>query len=79
LDVSAHEEDDKPLNRSLLISRHTLHLKPDVAEEFYSRLKNLVREYVQEGALEEADDSPYGLLVALYPSTGTVVQSDNKT
>ncbi len=79
LDVSAHEEADKPLNRSLLISRQTLYLKPDTAEEFYGRLKNLVREYVQKGGADNAGVNPYGLLVALYPSTGAAVQSDDKS
>jgi DNA-binding transcriptional ArsR family regulator len=78
LDVSPHESDDKPLNRSLLISRQTLFLPPDVAEEFYRRLKALVREYGQEGTTEGDDKNPYGLLVALYPSTGTAVHPDEK-
>lgn len=71
LDVSPQEEDDKPLSRSLLISRHTLNLTPDVAEEFYRRLKTLVREYVSESDEQGENKLPYGLLVALYPSTGT--------
>lgn len=69
LDVSA-QNDDKLLNRSLLLARHTLHLNPDTAEEFYRRLKTLVREYAQEEAeIPAAEEQPYGLLVALYPST----------
>jgi DNA-binding transcriptional ArsR family regulator len=78
LDVSPHEGDDKPLNRSLLISRNTLQLKPETAEEFYRRLKALVREYVQESTTEGVGKNPYGLLVALYPSTGMTAQSEDK-
>ncbi len=77
LDVSADQGDDKPLNRSLLISRHTLYLKPADAEEFYRRLKGLVREYT-EADVEGDESNPYGLLVALYPSTGTAADSKHK-
>jgi DNA-binding transcriptional ArsR family regulator len=78
LDVSAHEDADKPLNRSLLISRQTLNLSPDTAEEFYQRLKALVREYAEKGAAEPGDKSPYGLLIALYPSAGSAGTHEKK-
>lgn len=79
LDVSPREEgDDKPLNRSLLISRKTLHLAPETAEEFYRRLKALVREYDESPANGQGEQHPYGLLVALYPSIGTSRNAHNK-
>ncbi|MBZ0285317.1 MAG: helix-turn-helix domain-containing protein [Anaerolineae bacterium] len=70
LDVSADGDDGKAPGHSLLLARHTLHLNPDDAEEFYRRLKGLVREYVRDehDALGH-EGAPYGLLVALYPST----------
>ena len=71
LDVSPSEGDDKPLNRSLLISRKTLNLSPEAAESFYRRLKALVKEYADLAETASPDDHPYGLLVALYPSIGT--------
>lgn len=70
LDVSADGDDGKPPGHSLLLARHTLHLNPDDAEEFYRRLKGLVREYIREDQDALGDEgAPYGLLVALYPST----------
>ena len=71
LDVSPDDDADKPLNRSLLISRNTLHLSPDDAESFYKRLKALVQEYSALPVTESDAGLPYGLLIALYPSTGT--------
>lgn len=71
VDVSPNEGDGRPLNRSLFISRNTLQLAPDVAEEFYRRLKALVREYAEAAPDKTASAQPYGLLVALYPSTGS--------
>lgn len=71
LDVSPNEGDGRPLNRSLLISRNTLQLAPDVAEEFYQRLKALVREYAEAAPNDSPNTQPYGLLVALYPSTSS--------
>jgi len=78
LDVSPDDQDDKPLNRSLLISRNTLHLPPDVAETFYHRLKDLVREYTDQSAAASTDEQSYGLLIALYPSTGAASDSEAK-
>ncbi|MEZ4671788.1 MAG: helix-turn-helix domain-containing protein [Anaerolineae bacterium] len=70
LDVSPNESEGKQLSRSLLISRNTLQLAPDVAEEFYRRLKELVQEYASAESNGSTEKQPYGLLVALYPSTG---------
>ncbi len=78
LDVSPDDDDDKPLNRSLLISRNTFHLPPDVAEDFYHRLKALVREYTDTEDSTVDSEQPYGLLIALYPSTGTASSDDPK-
>ena len=78
LDVSPDDQDDKPLNRSLLISRNTLHLPPDAAETFYHRLKDLVREYTDQSATASTDEQSYGLLIALYPSTGAASDSEAK-
>lgn len=71
LDVSPDDGDDKPLSRSLLISRNTIKLPPEAAEEFYQRLKALVKEYTERPTTDSADEQPYGLLIALYPSMGT--------
>ncbi len=79
LDVSPDEDADKPLNRSLLISRNTLHLPPDTAEEFYQRLKALVKEYAELEPAEQAELQPYGLLIALYPSTGSSSTNNPQT
>lgn len=78
LDVSPNDQDDKPLNRSLLISRNTLHLPPDTAETFYHRLKDLVREYVDLSNAAPTAEQTYGLLIALYPSTGAASDSEVK-
>lgn len=78
LDVSPDDDDDKPLNRSLLISRNTLHLPADAAEDFYQRLKALVKEYTDSSAPDAANEQPYGLLIALYPSTGKVSSDEPK-
>ena len=78
LDVSPDDDADKPLNRSLLISRNTLHLPPEAAEAFYQRLKALVREYSEMTAPESSEEQPYGLLIALYPSTGTASSGELK-
>jgi DNA-binding transcriptional ArsR family regulator len=70
IDVSAEEGDEKAIYRSLLISRNTLYMTPDEAEEFYRRLKELVREYVRDEdqpAPAISDEQSYGLMVALYP------------
>lgn len=80
LDVSPELEDDKPLNRSLLLARSALRLPPEQAEDFYHRLKALVNEYAQLGRAD-ADSSDlqlYGLLVALYPSARTIPTPDAK-
>lgn len=81
LDVSAPHNDDQPLNRSLMISRHTLHLTPDEAEVFYQRLKALVRETLEQSRIGRAnpDARAYGLLVSLYPSTRTGAADPNDT
>ncbi|MBA3870205.1 MAG: helix-turn-helix transcriptional regulator [Anaerolineae bacterium] len=79
LDVSPDDDDDKPLNRSLLISRNTLNLPPEAAEAFYQRLKTLVREYSEMTVPESSEQQPYGLLIALYPSTGTASSDKPKT
>jgi DNA-binding transcriptional ArsR family regulator len=70
IDVSAQEEDEKALYRSLLISRNTLYMTPDEAEEFYKRLKSLVREFVRDEdhlGPTSADEQAFGLMIALYP------------
>jgi DNA-binding transcriptional ArsR family regulator len=70
IDVSADADDEKAIYRSLLISRNTLSMTPDEAEEFYRRLRNLVREYVRDEdapAPNNPDEQSYGLMVALYP------------
>jgi len=70
IDVSAQEGDQKALIRSLLISRNTLYMTPEQAEEFYKRLRALVREYLRdEEHLESTnpDEQSYGLMMALYP------------
>ncbi|MBL8155953.1 MAG: helix-turn-helix domain-containing protein, partial [Anaerolineae bacterium] len=58
LDVSPDEGEGRPLNRSLLISRNTLHLTPDAAEEFYQRLKALVREYTTPAEGDQSNTQP---------------------
>lgn len=78
LDVSPDEGDGRPLNRSLLISRNTLHLTPDAAEEFYRRLKALVREFTTPAEGDQSNTQPYGLLVTLYPSSSST-PPDTKT
>ena len=78
LDVSPDDDDDKPLHRSLLISRNTLHLPPEAAEAFYQRLKALVREYADMEVPDSSETQPYGLLVVLYPSTGTASSEEPK-
>ncbi|MCA0455293.1 MAG: helix-turn-helix domain-containing protein [Chloroflexi bacterium] len=75
LDVSP-DDDDKLLSRSLLISRTTVKLAPEAAESFYQKLKALVREYAD---LSGDDEQPYGVLVALYPSTGTAAEGEPQT
>jgi DNA-binding transcriptional ArsR family regulator len=70
IDVSADETDVKSLHRSLLISRNTLYMTPEDAEQFYSRLRELVREYVRDddhAAQDALGEKSYGLMVALYP------------
>jgi DNA-binding transcriptional ArsR family regulator len=67
LDVSAQEGDDQPIHRSMYLSRHTLNLAPEAAEEFHTRLRALVREYTR--ASTNPNEPGYGLLVAMYPST----------
>ncbi len=81
LDVSAPQNDDQPLNRSLMISRHTLHLTPEEAEVFYQRLKMLVRETLEQSRIGRANPEAhaYGLLVSLYPSTRTGAADPNDT
>lgn len=69
LDVSPNEGDGRPLSRSLLLSRHRLRLKPEDADTFSRRLKALIDEYTDQ---TEAGEQPYGLLIALYPSTSAV-------
>ncbi len=71
IDVTEPEDEGKPLYSSLLISRNTLSLTPDQAEEFYRRLRELVREYLRDTdhlSPEEPDEQFYGLMIALYPS-----------
>ncbi len=70
IDVSAQEEDEKALYRSLLISRNTLYMTPDEAKEFYKRLRSLVREYLRDEdhlGSSSTDEQSYGLMIALYP------------
>lgn len=69
IDVSAQEEDEKARYRSLLISRNTLYMNPDQAEDFYKRLRSLAREYLrdEEHVAANADEQAYGLMIALYP------------
>ncbi len=70
LDVTASEEPGEA-HRSLLLSRNTLYLTPEQADEFYGRLRALVREYLRDESHlspQSPDENPYGLLLALYPS-----------
>jgi len=70
IDVSAQEGDEKALYRSLLISRNTLYMTAEQAEEFYKRLRALVREFMRDedqATLVNPDEHSYGLLMALYP------------
>ena len=70
IDVSAQEEDEKALYRSLVISRSTLYMTPEQAEEFYKRLRSLVREYLRDEdhlLPSSTDEQAYGLMLALYP------------
>lgn len=70
IDVSAQDDGEKALHRSLMISRNTLYMNPAQAEEFYKRLRSLVREYLRdEDHLETSsvDEQAYGLMIALYP------------
>jgi hypothetical protein len=70
IDVSAEEGDEKAIYRSLLISRNTLYMTPEDAEEFYRRLRGLVREYVRDedqSVPTNLDEQSYGLMIALYP------------
>lgn len=71
IDVQTPENLDAPLNRTLLIARNTLHLLPEQAEEFYQRLRALIREFVSgdEKLSGQPDEKTYGLLLTLYPST----------
>ncbi len=71
VDVQTPEMPDMPLNRTLMIARNTLHLRPEQAEAFYQRLGALIREFVSsdEKLSGKADEKTYGLLVTLYPST----------
>jgi DNA-binding transcriptional ArsR family regulator len=70
IDLLAQEGAGKPLHRSLLIARNTLHLSPEKSEEFYRRLNALIREYTRHaGQAEDPAEQVYGLLIALYPST----------
>jgi DNA-binding transcriptional ArsR family regulator len=69
LDVSPNEDDGRLLRRSLLLSRHMLRLRPEDAEVFYQRLKNLIDEYTDRS---ESGEQLYGLLVALYPSVSAI-------
>ncbi|HEX2907044.1 MAG TPA: hypothetical protein VHO69_09305 [Phototrophicaceae bacterium] len=71
VDVETPENDAMPLKRTLMIGRHTLHLLPAEAEEFYRRLRALIREYVSEDEKLSGspDEQSYGLLMMLYPST----------
>lgn len=73
LDVSPKEGDGRPLSRSLLLSRHRLRLKPEKADAFSRRLRTLIDEYTDQA---EPDEQPYGLLIALYPSTNNVPESN---
>ncbi|MBI5667678.1 MAG: helix-turn-helix transcriptional regulator [Chloroflexi bacterium] len=71
IDVHAGEDGDGPVNRMLLIARNTLHLLPEQADDFYRRLRALIREFVgeDERLSGSPDEQTYGLLVTLYPST----------
>lgn len=71
IDVHAPEDGDRPINRTLMIARNTLHLMPEQAEEFYRRLRALLREYLSEDEKLSGNPSEqtYGLLVTLYPTT----------
>lgn len=80
IDVHAGEDGEGPVNRMLLIARNTLHLMPEQADEFYHRLRALIREFVGED--ERLSGSPeeqtYGLLVTLYPSTRKSIPDQNE-
>lgn len=70
IDVHTPEDGDRPINRTLMIARNTLHLLPQQAEEFYRRLRALVREYQRddETLSGSPDEQAYGLLITLYPT-----------
>lgn len=70
IDVYAAEDSDQPVSRVLMIARNTLYLRPDRADEFYRRLRALIREYLgeDERLSGSPDEQSYGLLVTLYPS-----------
>jgi DNA-binding transcriptional ArsR family regulator len=72
INVSAPEDEEKPLSSSLLISRNNLSLSPDQADEFYRRLRALVREYARDdnaSVIEgQPDEISFCLMIALYPS-----------
>jgi DNA-binding transcriptional ArsR family regulator len=79
IDVTASEDNDNPINRTLMIARNTLHLMPEQAEEFYRRLRALIREYLSEDEKLSGTEQTYGLLVTLYPTTrpATLRQDEN--
>jgi DNA-binding transcriptional ArsR family regulator len=70
IDVSAQADDEKAMYRSLLIARNTLYMTPEQAEDFYRRLRALVREYLRDedqATPGNPDERAYGLMFALYP------------
>jgi DNA-binding transcriptional ArsR family regulator len=80
IDLLAQEGAGKPLYRSLLIARNTLHLSPEKSEEFYRRLNGLIHEYIRSAAdTSEPDEQVYGLMIALYPSTRVLHHADEGT
>lgn len=78
LDVSPQMDDPKLLNRSLLIERNALRLRPEQAEAFYQQLKALINTYVEQSRAngDVANLPLYGLLAALYPSARTTPAQD---
>lgn len=69
IDLYAEEDGDRPISRTLMMARNTLYLAPDRAEEFYRRLRGLMREFVTGDEEHSAEKRVYGLLIALYPTT----------
>ncbi|NWG18187.1 MAG: helix-turn-helix transcriptional regulator [Chloroflexi bacterium] len=69
IDLYAEEGGGAQVSRALLIARNTLYLTPARAEEFYRRMRALIREFVSGVEDPSVAEQAYGLLLALYPTT----------